>query len=190
MIETEQSIVIDAPIGKIWAFANDIRGWARLMPGLQDCQILDADRSLWTLKIGAGALVRTVQVAVQVERWAGPEEVDFTYRLAGDPVQGSGTYRAAADGADRSRIGIAVQVQGTGPMAPMWEAIGRPLLPKFARGFAEQFKQQVELFADMGQAEPAATAAPQRGRFIRLVERLRRWFGRPAEAANDMEKPE
>lgn len=144
MIGTEQSITINAPIAQVWNFASDIEGWAQLMPGLQQCEIIDADHSLWTLKVGAGALVRTVKVVVHVGRWAGPDEVDFTYKLAGDPVQGHGTYRARSTGPGNTEIALAIQVEGTGPMAPMWEAMGKPLLPKFARGFAEDFKIAVE----------------------------------------------
>ncbi len=144
MIDTEQSIIIEAPIEQVWIFAKDINAWAKLMPGFQHCDIADADHSRWTLKIGVGALIRTVKVAVHVGRWAGPEDADFTFALEGDPVQGRGSYRAVALGPAQTRISLAVQVEGTGPMAPMWEAMGRPLLPKFARGFAEQFKGEVE----------------------------------------------
>lgn len=173
MIDTEQLITIDAPIERVWDFARDIRGWAKLMPGLQDCEIIDDDHSRWILKVGAGALVRTVKVAVHVNRWAGPGEVDFSYAIEGDPVQGGGSYRAQEMGPNQTRIGLAVRVEGTGPMAPMWEAMGRPLLPKFARGFAEQFKAEVEEFAGVPPAQPRP-----RGIFARLMAWLRGMTGR------------
>ncbi len=178
MIDTTQTIEIDAPIGQVWGFARDINGWAKLMPGLQGCEILDDDRSHWTLKVGAGALVRTVKVAVQVERWAGPEAVDFTYALAGDPVKGGGTYRAVALDNGCTRMELAVHVEGTGPMAPMWEAMGRPLLPKFARGFAEQFKAEVEQAYGVAQVAPVKRSLL--ARFLAWIGRLR---GRAARAA-------
>ena len=179
MIETEQTVVIDASLDTVWGFAYDIRKWAKLMPGLQDCDVIDENNSRWTLKVGAGALVRTVKVRVSVTRWAGPEEVDFTYALEGDPVKGGGTYRAIASGPGQTQLGLAVRVEGTGPMAPMWEAMGRPLLPKFARGFAEQFKAEIEQFA--GLASPASEAKP-RPPLVRFVEWVRRLFGRRADA--------
>lgn len=144
MIETEQSIVIDAPIKTVWGYAEDISAWARLMPGFQECEIIDENDSRWTLKVGVGALVRTVNVAVHVDRWTGPNEVDFSYSLRGDPVEGGGTYRARSISDGQTEILLGVRVTGTGPMAPMWEAMGKPLLPKFARAFAEQFKAEVE----------------------------------------------
>ena len=182
MIDTEQTIAIDAPIDRVWDFARDIRGWAKLMPGLQDCDIVDDDNSRWTLKVGAGALVRTVRVAVRVDRWGAPEEVDFSYTLEGDPVKGGGTYRSRSLGSGRTEVSLAVRVEGTGPMAPMWEALGRPLLPKFAHGFAEQFKAEVEqaIPRDSPEALPALQQVPSRSFFTRLRQWVRRLFGRDA----------
>lgn len=177
MIETEQSIVIDAPIAKVWNYAHDIRGWAKLMPGLQDCEIIDENDSHWTLKVGVGALVRTVKVSVHVNRWAGPEQVDFTYDLKNDPVNGGGTYRARSLGPQQTEIALGIKVIGEGPMAPMWEAMGKPLLPKFARAFAEQFKAEIEAAA-VSVAAPDSTAAASRKSFVsRLLAWLRRRFG-------------
>jgi carbon monoxide dehydrogenase subunit G len=178
MIETEQTIEVDAPIEAVWAYAKDITGWAKLMPGLQDCSVIDDDDSRWTLKVGVGALVRTVKVFVHVDRWSGPTEVDFTYKLEGDPVNGGGVYRARGLGPSLTEITLGVRVNGEGPMAPMWEAMGKPLLPKFARSFAEQFKAEVEQAAQqgsMGSPQPslggaaAAEQPPHSGSILSVV---------------------
>ncbi|VWX47273.1 CoxG family protein [Novosphingobium sp. 9U] len=188
MIDTEQKVVIEAPIETVWAFARDIRAWAQLMPGLQDCDVIDDDNSRWTLKVGAGALVRVVKVAVSVDRWAGPEEVDFTYKLEGDPVKGGGTYRARRLSPTETEIALAVRVEGTGPMAPMWEAMGRPLLPKFARGFAEQFKAEIEqanppVAAASAEPRGAEPTTPPSGLVARIIAFVRTLFGRAAGAS-------
>jgi carbon monoxide dehydrogenase subunit G len=180
MIDTEQTIVVGAPIDRVWDFARDIRAWAKLMPGLQECDLVDEDDSRWTLKVGAGALVRTVNVLVHVDRWAGPGHVDFSYALERDPVKGGGFYAARALAPDETEITLRVRVEGTGPMAPMWEALGKPLLPKFARGFAEQFKAEVEQAAAAvpGKAAAPAAATPTRPSIVTSFWRwLRRLFG-------------
>ena len=144
MIETTQSVTIDAPITRVWSFAENIDGWAKLMPGLVDCEVIDANDSRWTLKVGVGALIRTVKVFVHVDRWAGPDAADFTYNVESDPVNGNGTFRARSLTPENTEIALAVSVIGEGPMAPRWEAMGKPLLPKFALAFAEQFKTEIE----------------------------------------------
>ena len=144
MIETSQTVAVNAGIDATWDYAHDFERWASIMPGYQRSEIIDADNSVWVLKIGVGALVRTVTVQVCVERWAGPERVDFSFALKGDPVTGRGSYRAAPIGPDQTEMTLHVEVSGTGPMAPMWEAMGGPVLPKFAKGFAEELKSRIE----------------------------------------------
>lgn len=156
MIETEQTVTIRESIDNVWAFARDIRGWASLMPGMQDCDVIDDDNSRWTLKVGVGGLVRTVKVQVHVDQWDGPERVFFTYKLEGDPVQGGGSYLATETGPRETEVKLVVQVVGGGPMAPMWEAMGKPLLPQLAKGFAGQLKDKIEAAA----ADAPVAAAP------------------------------
>ena len=175
MIETEQTALVNAPIADVWAYVRDIARWAEIMPGYRECEIVDADDSRWTLKVGVGGLVRTVKVAVHVDAWAGPEIVHFSYRLAGDPVQGGGTYRATAKGA-QTDIALTVRVAGSGPMAPMWEAMGKPLLPKFATDFANQLKAEIEKSVAAG-AGAALPARERDGLWERLRRLLRRMLG-------------
>jgi len=172
VIETEQSVTIAAPIDAVWTYARDVERWAEIMPGYQECQLIDEDNSRWVLKVGVGGLVRTVKVKVKVDEWAGPERVLFSYALEGDPVSGGGSYRALADGAGATSVTLQVQVNGGGPMAPMWEAMGGPLLPKFALAFAEQLKARIE--ESLGLEPSAPPARPSL--WARIVAWLRRFL--------------
>lgn len=144
MLETEQSIRIDAGIERIWQYVQDISRWAQLMPGYRECSVIDARESRWILKVGAGGLIRTVKVLVHVDDWSGPERVDFSYRLEGDPVEGGGSYIATPQGTTATDVTMQVRVVGSGALAPMWEAVSRPLLPRLARSFAEKLKDEIE----------------------------------------------
>lgn len=144
MIETEQTVTVNCGIDATWDYARNFERWASIMPGYQTCEIEDEDNSRWILKVGVGAMVRTVKVRVHVSEWAGPERVDFTFKLEGDPVLGSGSYLAVKNGDGQTDMTLRVQVSGSGPMAPMWEAMGGPVLPKFAKSFAEQLKARIE----------------------------------------------
>ncbi|MDR2858649.1 MAG: SRPBCC family protein [Novosphingobium sp.] len=176
MIETEQTVVIDAAIGDVWNYVSDIQRWAALMPGMRECAVADANDSRWTLKVGVGGLVRTVKVDVHVDEWDGPGRVLFSYKLDGDPVQGGGTYTAKAVGESRTEIVLNVRVEGGGPMAPMWEAMGKPLLPQLAKGFAGQLKAEIE--AVNAPAAGHVPAAAPSGFFARLRNLWRALFGR------------
>jgi carbon monoxide dehydrogenase subunit G len=171
MIDTEQSVPIRADIDRVWAFVRDIRNWASLLPGMQDCEVLDEDNSRWTLKVGVGALVRTVKLKVHVDRWDGPSQVSFSYRLEGDPVLGNGSYRATANGSGHTEVLLRLRVEGSGPMAPMWEAMSRPLLPQIANSFAGRLKDRIETATEGAPPEPASP--PQR---LPWIAALRGWF--------------
>jgi carbon monoxide dehydrogenase subunit G len=157
MIDTEQRVIVRVGIDGVWDYVKDMERWANLMPGMREFTVIDDDRSSWVLKVGVGGLVRTVTVNVHVERWAGPEHVTFSYKLEGDPVEGGGTYDAVAMGSDQTEIVLNVRVQGSGPMAPMWEAMGKPVLPQLAGGFADQLRDAIEQAA--GVTAPPETAA-------------------------------
>jgi carbon monoxide dehydrogenase subunit G len=145
------------------------------MPGMQDCEVIDDDNSRWVLKVGVGGLVRTVKVQVHVDKWDGPERVFFTYKLEGDPVSGGGSYHATATPSGETEVKLHVKVEGGGPMAPMWEAMGRPLLPTLAKGFAGELRDRIE--AASGSASALAPAAKSPGLFARFLAWLAGLFG-------------
>lgn len=147
MIEAEQTLSIDTAIDNVWDYVSDIRKWANLMPGCRSCTIVDANNSRWVLKVGVGGLLRTVNVLVHVDQWDGPERVNFSYNLEGDPVKGSGSYAASRTSTLQTEVTFRVRVEGSGPLAPMWEAMSRPLLPQLAKAFARKLKADIEKVA-------------------------------------------
>ena len=153
MIEATHTVAITVPIERVWNYVQDIRKWATLFPGCRECEVIDDTDSRWIIKVGAGGLIKTVNVLVHVNEWAGPTSVDFNFQLEGEPVKGGGTYRATRNELGHTEVGLKVRVEGSGPMAPMWEAVSKPLLPQMARSFADKLKQNIE-------AEAATVVAP------------------------------
>ena len=144
MIKAEQSLSIEAAVEDVWTYVRDMRSWANLLPGCRECLVLDEHNSRWVLKVGTGGLVRTVKVDVHVDEWSGPERVAFSFKLDGDPVEGAGVYSACRKGSRETEVTLGVQVSGSGSLAPMWEAMSRPLLPMLARSFANRLKEEIE----------------------------------------------
>lgn len=144
MITHQLSLGIDAPNEVVWAYVSEMGNWASNMPGYRTFEELTDSDTRWTLKIGVAALVRTVNVLVHIDEWAGPERVAFTYRLDNDPVDGAGFYRAVARPDGGTDITLDITINGQGPMAPAWEALAKPILPKLALGFAMGLKAKIE----------------------------------------------
>lgn len=173
MIEHSLSVAIAAPRDNVWAYVSEMENWASNMPGYREFEMLSERDTRWTLKVGVAALVRTVKVLVHIDRWEGPDQVAFTYTLENDPVDGAGTYSAAVREDGGTDVTLAVTINGQGPMAPAWEAMARPLLPRLAGGFVEALKAKIEeREAEMAAGEagiPDAGTPPPDGFWKRLL---------------------
>lgn len=173
MIDAEHTLIIDTAIDNVWDYVQDIRKWANLFPGCRECTVIDDHDSRWTLKVGAGGLVRTVNVLVHIDKWDGPGRVDFSYKLEAEPVVGGGTYTASRKSDNETEVTMCVRVEGSGSMAPMWEAMCRPLLPQMAKSFAGKLKGEIEQAAGVA-PEKAPAAGGIRGVFAAIGRWLRR----------------
>ncbi|MAR90986.1 MAG: SRPBCC family protein [Pseudomonadota bacterium] len=158
MIANEHTFTIDTSIDRVWDYVEDIRGWASIFPGYQDCSLINDNDSEWTIKVSAAGVTRTDNVKVHVEQWNGPERVDFVFDVDDLPVEGNGTYTASACGTNQTEVTLKVCIIGSGPMAPMWEAVGTPLLPEFVKGFAAKLKAEIEYVTGVGTVSAAETA--------------------------------
>lgn len=170
MIEAEHSMQIGADIEGVWNYVQDISKWAVLFPGCKECVVINANDSRWVIKVGAGGLVKTVNVLVRVDQWHGPERVNFSFQLEGEPVEGSGAYLATRTPTNGTEVNLKMRVSGSGPMAPMWEAVSTPLLPQIARSFAGKLKAEIESAVAVGAvAPPQSTFGSTFGRWLHEV---------------------
>lgn len=168
MIEASHTVLISRSIDAVWDYARDMSRWAGIFPGCREFHRIDDDNSEWTIKVGVGGLVRVVGVQVRVDRWQGPETVDFSYRLKTEPVVGQGSYTAVARGTDETELTLHVEIRGSGQMALMWESMCRPVIPMLLKSFAQDFKAEVE----KTETVTSAAVTPPTSWF----ERLRQWL--------------
>lgn len=166
MIEAEHTVVINTGIESVWDYVRDMQRWAAIFPGCRECTVANDNDSQWVIKVGVGGLVRTVNVLVHVDQWNGPQRVDFSYKLKSEPVVGNGSYTAIARGPNETEVSLKVFVQGSGQMAPMWEAMCRPLLPQLAKAFSNELKAEIEKIAGV----PVTIAKPS------MLARIWRWL--------------
>jgi carbon monoxide dehydrogenase subunit G len=190
MIETDHSFVIDAPIGAVWAYASDIGNWASSMPGYESFEEVDELHSNWVLKVSLGALTRRVPLKVTITDRREPDHISFELRGGTDPVEGRGTFTAAAPGPDETSVVVSLAIWGSGPMAASMEAMSRPVVPRMTRAVSESFKNAVERSsagavaaqpAPETTAPPLANSTPSVGPTIRRRPGLERWRARLAK---------
>ena len=157
MIANEHSFLVQTSIKDVWDYVENIPGWASIFPGHQNCELINEDDSVWTIKVSAAGVTRTDKVKVHVEKWDKPQQVDFVFDVDDLPVEGNGTYVAIAKSSNETEVTLRICIIGSGPMAPMWEAVGTPMLPEFVKAFATKLKAEIELAAGVGTASAADT---------------------------------
>ncbi|MDY6921820.1 MAG: SRPBCC family protein [Pseudomonadota bacterium] len=155
MIANEQTFTINTSIDKVWNYVEDIPRWAAIFPGHQNCELLSEHDSTWTIKVSAAGVTRTDKVQVHVEEWAGPERVDFVFSVDDLPVEGNGSYLASSRSPLETDVTLKVCIIGSGPMAPMWEAVGTPMLPELVKTFAAKLTAEIEQAAGVENARTA-----------------------------------
>lgn len=195
MIEAQHGLVIEADIDHVWNYVQDISKWAVLFPGCRDCEVIDEHNSNWTIKVGAGGMIKTVNVLVHVDNWDGPGRVDFSYKLASEPVVGSGSYVASRKSDLATQVDLQLRVEGSGQMAGMWEAMCKPLLPQMAEAFSGELKREIEALAPAAPAATSAAPPPRSGGIAAWLRNL--WWallGSPTEktsrACGDLQREE
>jgi carbon monoxide dehydrogenase subunit G len=76
---------------EVWEFVKDMGNWAPFIMGYQSHQVIDENRSQWTVKGELGAFARTVRLDVNITEWVPPSRVTFELQGVTESIQGSGS---------------------------------------------------------------------------------------------------
>lgn len=89
---------IHRPASEIWEFVQDFGAWAPLVKGYVSHTTESETDSLWTLRGDAGPLTRQVKLRVHITEFS-PARVAFDMKGVGEPVDASGCFELAPEGA-------------------------------------------------------------------------------------------
>ena len=157
MPEARYEFEAGVSIDRLWDFVSDFANWAECMPGYQRFERIDDDASYWYLKADVGMFQRLVRFHVQVTERREPREVRFTLEAPDENIKGTGQYLATAVGPDRTRVQLHLAMRMDGMLAPVFNALFDPLLPRMLAELAEGLKSRVErgTAVDAGGNSPA-----------------------------------
>ena len=88
MLEHQQPISIGTANALVWSYVSDMANWAAIMPGFRDYEVVSDRDSRWTLKVGVGALVKTVHVLVQIDL----EAIEYVERMTGRRLPSANSF--------------------------------------------------------------------------------------------------
>lgn len=147
MPEARYEFEAGVSIDRLWDFVSDFANWAECMPGYQRFERIDDDASYWYLKADVGMFQRLVRFHVQVTERREPREVRFTLEAPDENIKGTGQYLAEAVGATRTRVTLHLAMGMDGMLAPVFNALFEPLLPRMLADLANGLKDRAEIAA-------------------------------------------
>jgi carbon monoxide dehydrogenase subunit G len=95
----------------VWEFIKDIGNWAPFLMGYQSHEVIDENRSTWTVRGEIGAFTRNVRFDVDIKEWVVPSRVSFRLQGVTEPFEGSGSVILGVPESDREH---AAQATGSG----------------------------------------------------------------------------
>ncbi|KRB83497.1 CoxG family protein [Noviherbaspirillum sp. Root189] len=143
MLSAKRELTVTTDIDTVWAFVSNMGNWAGQMPGYISHEEIDANDSVWTLKIDLGPFKRPVVMDIHVLEWLPPHEVRFELKGRFDPFHGSGTFRSEPHGT-RSVMHLELQAEATGSMAKVLTAMATPVLKKITDQFSANLVKALE----------------------------------------------
>ena len=156
----EQTVEVDAPIGRVWALVNDVPRVAPCMPGAALTTVVDERTYEGTVQVRLGPIRVGYKGTVVLEE---VDEAAHSARMAakGRDTKGAGTVNATVQtslepaGDGRTRLLVTANVQLTGKVA----AFGRGMISDVAAKLFGQFAEcLVESLRNEGEAAPAPAA--------------------------------
>jgi uncharacterized membrane protein len=144
-VSVQRTVVIHAPVEKVWDFLTDFEQLGRFLPGVKSLYDLGNDHYRWGFRI-AGGEVFEIEERV-TERV--PEERLSWESISNSPVSYRGTVRLQREGDDATRLNVYFQY------APPGGAVGAALASLFGLDAKSQFQQaimRIKPFLETGNA--------------------------------------
>ncbi|GAE27407.1 hypothetical protein JCM9140_3552 [Halalkalibacter wakoensis JCM 9140] len=136
--------IVYCNIETMWEFIKDMENWAPCMPGYVSFKELDEHVSIWALKGDLGILKKKLDFTVTVTERIKPERVEFLLEAKQEGIKGKGSYKAFAEGPEKTEVEFNLDMSGTGIPAKIINAMLAKTLPRDCKELKENLIQQLE----------------------------------------------
>ncbi len=132
-------VEVNAPIPNVWKFVRSIDGWAPLVPGYIEHEILNERESMWKFKSELGMMKKMIELKVVITNWLEPSKITFDLKSMNERLQGNGYFEAVQISDNKTSIAgcIALTASGT------WAKVVNPLLKNNIPILTEELTQSV-----------------------------------------------
>jgi uncharacterized protein len=153
----KQEFRVTENVAKVWEFFEQFERVAQCVPGVQKCEVIDADNVVVTLSQRLGPMSATFDARVQINERIVREKIEFS--STGKAVRGAiGNFRStntvvlAAEG-EHTHVAVTGDVALGGALG----SVGEKVIAKQAEKVTAEFSRNLEL-ALSGKAGEAAAA--------------------------------
>ena len=139
----EEGFRLDVPRPRVWEFLNDYARVAPCVPGCEEVVARDADHLTARLRVKVGPVATTQQLDLTVTERVPPERLASVGRGEDPGLASRVTVRCVvelreADGGGATDVRCRVELQLSGRLATLGEAVMRAKSQQMVRTFAER----------------------------------------------------
>lgn len=144
MPKVRREAIQPVPIGRVWEFIADMNNWAHDLPGYCAHEMKSERESVWRLRGDVGILSREVDLGVVITEWVEQTRVKFTFKGVYEPVKGKGQVSIAADDPSQTRLAIEMEIEATGLMGPIINALLSKMVPRMGDQFVAALSADIQ----------------------------------------------
>ncbi|MCM3214292.1 CoxG family protein [Niallia taxi] len=144
MPSKKHSVVVKAPLEKVWDFVRSMDNWAPLVPGYIQHQIISDLVSTWEFKTDIGFIKKKISLRIDILKWEEPSQVSFKLTGINEKFIGSGYFSAQQVGEMQTKMTGYLEINAFGTFAPMVNSVLEPKLDEITQELTIEVCKAIE----------------------------------------------
>lgn len=144
MPSRKHSVIVKAPMEKVWDFVRSMDNWAPLVPGYIQHQLISEMVSTWEFKTDLGILKKKISLRVDILKWEEPSEVSFKLTGINEKFMGNGYFSAEQSGVNETKMTGYLEINAFGTFAPMVNSVLQPKLDEITQELTIEVCKAIE----------------------------------------------
>ena len=142
MAIASHSVVIAAPVEKVWDYVSQIENWATLVPAYKEHEQIDEQKSIWTFEGNFKGFTKTVKMELDITEFDEPSNIRFELKGLTENFTGSGKFTAEETAGETTMTGI-IEVNAGGLTGAVLTPVIKMVLPKVTTRLTEKIARQI-----------------------------------------------
>ena len=142
MAIASHSVVISAPVEKVWKYVSQVENWATMVPAYKEHEQIDEQKSIWIFEGNFKGLKKTVKMELNITEFDEPSIIRFELKGLTDNFTGSGRFTAEETAGETTMTGT-IEVNAGGLTGAVLTPVIKMVLPKVTTRLTEKMARQI-----------------------------------------------